>query len=592
MVRSLVSLIAVVALATFIFLWSSDPPEDVRVPGVADLPVTAPKRPTAPTTSAIAHGSEPASPERLAASTPATEPGLPPGTGIVVHDGGVPLPRARVRLVVRRPLGRVDVRAEPLVRHVESGSDGRFVIPEEFLVPDRMFATAERDGFGPGSAELDASKTLRLVLGRPSTIRGRVVELETGAPIADAELIVESMLAPTVIQLGIPSELRRTRTRADGSFAFGRCFVGESLSLTVRPRHCLPHTERFTPPTVGEHQVDIEVPIGESLAVRVVDAIDRRGVADAEVHVSGNPIGRTLADGTIRVGRRPNPTFPLEILAEGFLRTHVQIDATRLAMPEVVVPLVHETILEGRVTDAGGRPLADVRVSLHDDYGEGPGAVSDDDGWYAVREIETPRRLEVRVRGAGATPYRLAPVAFERSGTRHRLDIELPAAAATLFGNVTRDGAPTQARVSWSAGLLSAERMTRADGGFSFAGVPPERVTVTVRLTALAASRSSSVTLRAGEERRLDLDVVADTSALAGTVFDCDGGPAAGVEVVVTGRSSGAVLRGVTDAAGRFSLIVPSSAETFDLEVTVAGRSLFRFGVTAGSTALVLQPSR
>ncbi len=595
MVRGLVTVVALVVLAaSFLLLSSPETPE--RRGALATTVEPDDARPTAPPLAERAAESVVPIERETKSPEPAPAAPLAPWTGIVVHDGGVPVPNASVELelsVLLRLPRAGEAPAEPSRVHLTSGRDGRFEIPEAFRVPHRTLAIAEREGLARGSAHLDESRTIRIVLGRPSTVRGRVLEKGTGAPIAGAQLQLHPMLSPVDARRSLPPRIRRTTTSGDGSYAFGRCYVGETLVLTVWPADSTPHTERTTPETIGEHRHDIVVDLGETLFGRAVDAATGLGVGGASVSANGNRTGETLADGTFRIRRRPAPPFSLEVSADGYLAALERIGVDRIEEPSVLVSLVAETTLEGRVVDTRGAPLADVAVSLHDAYGEGGRAVTDRSGAYVVGGIAAPKRYEIRVSiGEGATPYRLEAESFERSGERRRRDIVLPADVAAVVGRITRDGVPTRARVGWAGGGIAAERMTDDEGSFSFDGVPAGTVELSVRTTDPSAHERRSLTLARGETRRVDVDVRSDPSAIEGTVLDADGSPAAGVEVVATGRESRALLRATTDGEGRFTLAAPSATESFDLKVTVDGRTLSRFDVAVGTTALVLRPSR
>ncbi|MFG0319964.1 MAG: carboxypeptidase regulatory-like domain-containing protein [Planctomycetota bacterium JB042] len=595
MVRGLVTAVALVGLAASFLLLSS--PESPERRGAPETTVAAEEvRPTAPPIAARAAESVVPIEREAKAPEPAPVATLEPWTGIVVHDGGAPVPNARVELEVSVLPGLPragEAAAEPRRAHLASGADGRFEIPEAFRVPHRTLAIAEREGLARGSAHLDESRTMRIVLGRPATLRGRVLEEGTGAPIAGAELRLHPMLSPVDARRSLPPRTRRTTTRGDGSFAFGRCYVGETLVLTVWPADSTPHTERTTPETIGEHRHDIFVDLGETLFGRAVDAATGLGVGGARVSANGNRTGETRADGTFRIRRRPAPPFSLEVAADGYLAALERIGVDRVEEPSVVVSLVAETTLEGRVVDTRGAPLAGVAVSLHDAYGEGGRAVTDRSGAYVVGGIAAPKRYEVRVStGEGATPYRLETESFERSGERRRRDIVLPADVASVVGRITRDGVAARARVEWAGGGIAAERRTDDEGNFSFDGVPVGTVELSVRTTDPSAHERRSLALARGETRRVDVDVRSGASAIEGTVLDVDGNPAAGVEVVATGRESRALLRATTDGEGRFALAAPSATESFDLKVTVDGRTLSRFDVAVGAAALVLRPSR
>ncbi len=247
-----------------------------------------------------------------------------PIRGSVVDADGAPVPGA----IVRGYEGGI-------FEETTAVEDGTFVL--------RRFAAgasleAYRDHVGL-AARLPKGAEPRLVLPRVAPVRGRIVALGSGEPVAGARLFWRD----------------RVVGEADASGAFAVAVDGSAPLLVAAPGH-----------VVGRVAGEVtSLAKSEALRGRVADPRDR-GVAGAVVTLAGDVTFVTTADesGLFAFDAVPQGLVRLVARAPGFLDASVRLDAGALG-DEVTLSLARGAAVAGR-TVREGAPAAGVRVSALD----------------------------------------------------------------------------------------------------------------------------------------------------------------------------------------------------------------------------------
>lgn len=206
----------------------------------------------------------------------------------------------------------------------------------------------------PGTSSLTGS----------ATIEGRVRDAATDLPIEGATLIVSGggdELPRSTPWKGSPA---RTTTDSTGSFRFESLVAGH---VELELRHDRYSIERPIEIELqdGGHVVEaIAATAADSVSGRVIDALSKSPIADAEVGIPGRTTVRTDASGHFVVDAFLRHAYSLRASAKG----HATIEQAIREFPshdlrtEVVFELPAEQIARGVVVDAQGRGAKDVSV--------------------------------------------------------------------------------------------------------------------------------------------------------------------------------------------------------------------------------------
>jgi len=362
------------------------------------------------------------------------------------------------------------------------------------------------------------------------------------------------------------------------------------------------------PPRHRTHsEADVPPPDRDVIDGRVLDAVTRQGVANAELTFGGDSAVSTFStssDGTFVLTPPPSGALALStITAPGFLPYVSELDDTGVRLTLTRGPAVHGVTLvlqpaidyRGLVVDARGAPVAGARVRLISDRAEldGPTAwTSGRDGEFTFQAADDAM-LEASQGGmrGWARLYRLARI-------DRKLTIRLSRASprdATISGHVREPGgAPVaDARVRATTGAsignpATVVATTGPDGAFTLIGVDR----TSYDLTAAAADHLDSVRANVlGGSRNVELTLEA-TLPLAGRVIDDRGAPVPAFTLVVQRRfgmaRSTITSPSVIDPAGRFAVRVPAG----DYELVASATGFARGEQTpaaAGATDLQLR---
>jgi hypothetical protein len=258
------------------------------------------------------------------------------------------------------------------------------------------------------------------------------------------------------------------------------------------------------------------------------------------------------ANGRSQIALEPAPgtSMPVVSLADGSSKVSGVRVAVRLDRLQI----------GGRVTHEGGRPAVDVRVvaiaPAEDDAMTGweppsAEATTGPDGRFVLRDLVAGAYV-VRASAGGGVVAAVEGVAAGATGVA----VTLPALGA-IDGELVGFGDSVEvAAVSPSSMDLSTYRGRIAGSRFSIRALPPGEYTVTAREgdradsveVAVAGSKTSSVRL-----------ATEGTATVAGRVVDLvTQAPLVDLECSAGFGGTGRDRREVTDAAGRFRLVVPA----------------------------------
>ena len=487
----------------------------------------------------------------------------------VVRSGGQPVAGAAVRIAVRGEP------TELAAGHTDGSGAFRFVD----LPAASVFVQVTSPRFTEEWRQLDVvageQHHVEIELQPGGTVRGRVVDAETGAPIAGAVVAESWTLDPHV------------RTDPDGRFVLGGLRVQTGMP-------CYVHAPGFASAArdlTGQLEQDVVFRLGRGGTVtgRLVDAAGAV-VTDAYVAVAATymavpglgdcdwlPAG-IGADGRFVVGGlRPELHYWLFVRARGF-GTRVYALPRPLANGErhdVADVVLHAPArVEGRVVDDAGRPLPRVEVTI---VGSNP----DSGAWlraepqpervhyFDERHVHTDAagRFGFGALAAGAYELRAEPPGRNEQFTRavdvadgglaEGIELVVPRGLA-LAGSVERaPGAASEVLWLLASPEEGGEQLTARvarDGTFRFDGLVVGRYTVSL---AQAVAGFVLEPLRRVEAGATDVRLVLERAAtIGGRGVDDAGRPVrARVWSRAAGSESGSAVRS-TDANGRFSLEV------------------------------------
>jgi RNA polymerase sigma factor (sigma-70 family) len=175
-------------------------------------------------------------------------------------------------------------------KDVVTDDDGVFAVPDLgpntrvlFQVRDERYATSWLTVKAPNRGP---AKPVDLKLAPTRTLVGRLTAQDTGRPLANAAVLVQTMTPHPPPSYGAFPAYVRAQTDEAGEFRV-RPFPGERLEIYVYPTHDQPYlaVRHFLkwPAAAAEHTFDLPVPRGIPLRGKVVETGTDRPVAGAAV---------------------------------------------------------------------------------------------------------------------------------------------------------------------------------------------------------------------------------------------------------------------------------------------------------------------
>ncbi len=464
---------------------------------------------------------------------PAPEPfviRVPSGGTVVgrVTDGaGAPV--ADVELLVtsgprRASADRADVvtgrgKARPTGRSASSGCSPAACRRWRCSRPGDPRARRARDARWTGAEVRDGAETrLDLVFARGGVVTGRVTEVGTKAPVADAEVLL------FVRQMGGMSnyEAVRVKTDATGLYRFEDVPFGRYAAMPMSPKH-------YFAPAVGRGSQMMWDGSGQGVDAPWV-------VVSAEAEVVERDL--ELTPGLTLVGSVRGP--------DGAPVAGAEVRAANAS------PLYRGAWSWGVNMTLGNQPLA----------------TSDAEGTFGSRTCLLP--------SSGLTLYAAKPPLLGGATERVKLEVGAPpppplvltlAAGATVVGRVV--DADGKGQAAWFVNYHSPDpkapgwgnTTTDEEGRFRLEGAPATKLQIGAQATSGRSGASAQLqldpALTPGEVREGVELKVAKMAYLRGVVVDEAGKPAANVALFVQGQASFPVS---TDEDGKFDIAVPAGA--------------------------------
>lgn len=447
-------------------------------------------------------------------------------------DAGVPLPSTGDTKAVAAP----------------TGADGHFVV--EGLVPGRY--RLHVTGAGLLAAEVRfvpvPSDEARIVVARQIAIDGTVTD--GGKPVTAAMVGIRSDALGGTLEV---------KTDTSGAFHVpnlpeGRYQVyawqGALAARTVRVARL--GAGPFAP-------VELRLEAGAIVVGRVIDRGEGTGlVAAIELRPSGDDqaprYARSGEDGVFRIEGIPNGRWIADAFAPGYVSPGgVELDAGK-GVPELA--LARGGVIEGRVLDGGGKPIAGATVRAIT-VGQNPTEYS------AEVDQDKLRRFSGRT-AAPMTPTTIAMGSDPQLIPRGELGVMIgPIPPVPPQGaEIARPAAIVDPKAA-NAGLVgdppplggepASIYTTGADGRYKISGIASGKLDALAVAAGFAEARSRQVTLQTGEAiAGVDIVLTAGTF-IVGRVSDQHGQPVVGAEVSAQ-PEVGAAAVNFTDSDGTYRI--------------------------------------
>ncbi len=339
---------------------------------------------------------------------------------------------------------------------------------------------------------------IQIVLIRKVTIAGRVLDKESGLPIANFSIYpipgeTNSVNAGSYYRVGQPFNNEQGHFEVQGDLG--------NVTLCVQSKGYAPAFHVVQSVQENETTAGIEIRMEKGAAVEGI-VTNARGepLEGANVYLGEN----TALVGVVGGQQRPATTktdsagkFRLDSLPPGPLQLHASTEGYASAVSLATLN-THETAfveivlemgggIEGTVT-VGGMPAIGYRVEL---VGSQPLSGTPTicnvtrDGKYHFSDLP-PGEITLSVSGALTQSYRVNQLADVIAGETATVDFDLGSGSASIEGTITRDGVPVRdARIylKVSNGSSAPERATArtdANGAYRIENLQPGAASMTV----------------------------------------------------------------------------------------------------------------
>jgi len=511
-------------------------------------------------------GIRPATPkEAVKPSPPATaDETLPiPQTGLLETGIVRALSSHAIAGVVRNEPGEPVVGANVAAYDADTGetratadADGRFVL--ESLDPAKTYRVS---AVAPGHGEfvfeqvVPGTHNLEIVLPPSSTVRGRVVDAETNAPISAFGVSYLPAVPSTDAEWAVESINRNVAWRsvrnAGGEFEIADIRANEPVAIAVRAQGYKLELVRLAPITPGKSSTDVIVSLaaGATISGTVVTPEDAPA---SFARVSAGTSEQALVeaattDGEGRFTIHSAPEVPLILVADfpGYDSARANVTPVAGTTTEVRLVLAAGGAVEGVVT-TGGVAASRQRVvaSLQARPSQNPKSnetTTDADGRYEITGLPAGQydvMAYFKDDSASDAERMLTQPAVVEAGATTAVDFSFQAATAAVAGRVTIDGVPTadvdiQGVIGAGATQTFFSAVVGTDGAFRAERLPAGAVylEVTVHIDADSdVKRVFTFALGEGQEVWQEVAISSET-AIFGIVQGLGVGEAAEVLV-------------------------------------------------------------
>ncbi len=452
---------------------------------------------------------------------------------VTAEEGGRPVAKARVTL-------RVDQRGSASSFSSDSNAEGAFSVRK---IPAGTYTVSvEHSDFAPLAVEepreLEDGQTasgVALRLQRGLDASGKVVDVQTQEPIADAQVTFQSVARSS------SSSSRSSRTAksgADGAFEMKGLGEGTYDAAASAKGYFTPKPQRISISAGGERKVTIALEAGSSIAGRVVTRD-----------------GQTIRGATIR------PTVSYS-RSGGWNE-----DMNRIT--NQVMNITAQSDDEGRYRLEGLPPSDGYAIgATHRDYA--PRMVRG----LSLKARQSLEDVDIQLTTGGSIRGR---VLDEKSNG---------IAGANVWANAERLGEEEE---QFSFNPISLNATSDQNGGYLIAHVEPGNYSLQAQVTGRSGANRSGVSVVEGQlADGFDL-VLGAGEVLAGKVVDPDGKPISGAQVQVYGQN---FVEARTDADGRFEAKGLDARENTHLNISMKGYAQLQQQVTLPSPETVFTLER
>lgn len=482
-------------------------------------------------------------------------------TGTVRDTTGAPIHGAVVGILTRQKkiLGLPNPLAWLRRKRAVTDVGGRYELANLKKRHSRVCIRVRASGYTRGLKYARPGETCDFVLGKISTLSGRVTRARDGSPCAGAVVKIESTSSEVT---WLPAS---TRTDFEGRYTIPEVGPG-TYGITLVPREDLGFRDVSILIRPGREVVyDFEVTEGWQLGGRVTEKVTGVPVAWAEVSWGEARRTYTDADGSYALKGLSHRAV-VRVKAKGYVDQDVifrlPCEGRKRGVKDFA--LVRAATVRGRVLGPDGSPVEGAEIRVVEELPrEGRWPLSDAEGAFTISgiSVDVLRRLLVLKAGhaRGITrPMKLRP-GENRSGVVLRLG-----RGGTLSGRVTDgEGVPISehcvdlySRVpipekSLKFNINQRNARLDANGTYRFEAVPAGRYTVVVDREGYTAAVKQDLVVEEGAELE-GVDFTLERGfAISGRVVDSGGSPLEEVIVYANSRSNRRQPWGIGDRDAR-----------------------------------------
>lgn len=448
-------------------------------------------------------------------------------------------------------------------------SDGSFVITS--LSPGTYMLVAQVEGAGMMNRMVDApSRDVIIELSALSRVAGRVIDAESGAPIARYDVTASDQNA----------DFFKSETVSDASGAFtidapvGTVEIDVAADgYTSASQHVTVESEK------GVAGIEIALKRGRRISGRVTNSAGA-GIAEVDVmtRVDDAPAyARTDDTGEYEIEGAPRGEVTVGFRKSGFVTVQRPLPAGD-GDSRIDVVMNSGRKINGRVVDAAGKGVADARVSATSEAhgADSQSATSDAAGNFTIEGL-VPAHYDLRAEKEGAGQGRLEDFDITSNvPITLRLDTR---AAGRIRGTVTGAGS------DWMSGFVqatgesdSAHGTIGRDGKFVIENAPLGEVRVAAMfMSAHRESSTPAVTVHVSQGVDAEVNLAAGDGFTVGGAVTAEGQPMNGASVSFRRENNrvGGQWRSTSSQDGRYE-VSGLEAGVYTIDVVQPGRSPFR----------------
>jgi hypothetical protein len=519
----------------------------------------------------------------------------------IIDDQRKPVPGARVQTF-----------EDSHAAAVETDAEGRAQLPIEPDASLTMRVAVDAPDHFHFRAFYDRRAAIDIELPRTVHMKGRVLAKSTLEPVASAHI----SLTHSNCKGCVPDEFV---SDARGQYDIADVPVGRDTWIQVSGEGW-PIQGFLVHLKAADLDHDLLLDSGVELTGVVADFVTGTPVVGAIVANDGHELVRTDSMGRFATrAAGSSGMIHLAFGAEGFCGSRRSWIAEELAAEGVLrVPLVRSAALIGTVRDEQGAPVAGLEVVVHENGVEFFRALKKHelgdlgellDRWQIEKETQTllfHTDDDGKFFAGGFVPYTptldvtAGPDDRGRVGTKAgplgppgstiRLDCVMRREVnVTIVGRLLLNGAPASGYVAWHGATRHGQVDVHGDGKFVLEYVEPGPVRVRTQRGVDPSNRllirDDIVQLSAGEHLERDFDDVFTMKPVSGRVVRTDGGPVAGLTVMLVEsprKAQGVRQSARTSEDGRFETELPDDGSVYSATVSSNGLTGRREGIRAG----------